>query len=370
MANGDPVLVGNRTLGSAMTIVESRPLSAPGSGGPFGTSSITDQPLQLPVNAVLVGWNNNTSGGGILGRAAPGGIGVFGTSSFAETTPVPGDFGVFGTAISTGVSGFASGDVTGSGTGVAGMGKVGVHGHALNFGSASFGVVGESEAGTGVAGSSPSSGNGVTGSSNSGIGVIARSESGLGVSASSGTNIGLVAATQTGAAAAVFEGKVIIAGDLFVTGNKHAAVPQAGGAHTLLYCLESPESWLEDFGEARLVNGRAQIRIDRGFAQTIDTRSYHVFISAYGAEHVFVSKRSRNGFEIRAVPREGAEMPKSLRCSYRIVARRRSVKASRLKRIQLPQIPDLLPKAETPQFPRLPKIVARAKPRGRRKSAR
>jgi hypothetical protein len=82
-------------------------------------------------------------------------------------------------------------------------------------------------------------------------------------------------------------------------------------------------------------------------------------------------------------------MPKSLRCSYRIVARRRSVKASRLKRIQLPQIPELLPKVETkpsrrggaraaqrqtlpksPQFPRLPKIVARAKPRGRRKNAR
>ena len=426
------------------------------------------------------------------------------------------------------------GRVTGSGTGVAGTGKVGVHGQALDFGSASdFGVVGESVAGTGVAGSS-TSGNGVTGSSNSGpgvvgfsaagngvfgeaagdgagvmgqsvggagvyglsddshgvigfstnrggvvgitdtqtwgvdagvsgvataagmgmrgqskdgpgvyatsdenvavhgyapkkfaiyaeggqaafygtsqqgFGIIARSESGLGVSASSQTNIGLFAGTRTGRAAAVFQGNVIIAGDLTVTGTKHAAVPRAGGAHTLLYCLESPESWLEDFGEARLVNGHAQIRIDRGFAQTIDTRSYHVFISAYGAEHVFVNKRSRNGFEIRAVPREGAPMPKLLRCSYRIVARRRSVKASRLKRIQLPPIPALLPKAETkssrispadldrtlnksratrkrrggakaalrqtptkpPRFPRLPKIVARAKPRGRRKSAR
>jgi hypothetical protein len=218
---------------------------------------------------------------------------------------------------------------------------------------------------------------------------MASSDSGLGVGASSRTNIGLVALTQTGAAAAVFGGNVIIGGDLFVTGNKHAAVPRPGGAHTLLYCLESPESWLEDFGEARLVNGRAQIRIDRGFAQTIDTRSYHVFISAYGAEHVFVSKRSRNGFEVRAVPREGAQMPKSLRCSYRIVARRQSVKASRLKRIQLPRIPELLPKAETkpsrrggaraalrqtlpkpPPFPRPPKIVTRTKPRGRRKSAR
>jgi hypothetical protein len=343
MPNSDPIRIGEKTWGAGSTLIASFP-SAPPVG--WGTSTVVGWP-RFPGSAILYGWNGNSSGDGILGNAAPGGIGVWGIAGYGETTPVPGDFGVVGNAISTGVSGFASGDVTGSGTGVAGMGKVGVHGHALNFGSASFGVVGFSEAGTGVAGSSTS---------------------GIGISASSKTNIGLVAGTQTGAAAAVFEGKVIIAGDLFVTGNKHAAVPRAGGAHTLLYCLESPESWLEDFGEARLVNGRAQIRIDRGFAQTIDTRSYHVFISAYGAEHVFVSKRSRNGFEIRAVPGEGAQMPKSLRCSYRIVARRRSVKASRLKRIQLPQIPDLL--RETPQFPRLPKIVARAKPRGRRKSAR
>jgi hypothetical protein len=516
------------------------------SGGPFdvGGTDVTDFP-QGPIftaNAILVGWNNTASGGGILGRAAPGGIGVFGTSSFAETTPVPGDFGVMGTAISTGV--FGSATATEGGTGVAGMGKVGVFGHALDFGSANdFGVVGESAAGTGVAGSS-TSGTGATGSSNSGpgvagfsaagngvagfsatgngvfgetqgdgagvmgqsvagpgvyglsddwhgvigfstsrggvlgvtdtqtpgvdagvagvataagtgvlgqskngpgvyatsdenvavhgyapkkyaiyaeggqaafygtsqqgFGVIARSESGVGVSTGSNTSIGLFAGTRTGPAAAFFEGNVFIAGNLTVTGTKHAAVPRAGGAHTLLYCLECPESWLEDFGEARLVNGRAKIPIDRGFAQTIDARSYHVFISAYGAEHVFVSKRSRNGFEIRAVPREGSEMPKSLRCSYRIVARRRAVKASRLKRIQLPSIPELLPKAEAkrsrispadlnrtlnrsraarkrrrgakaarrqtltkpPRFPRLPKIVARAKLRGRRKNAR
>jgi hypothetical protein len=122
---------------------------------------------------MLIGWNGNSSGDGILGGAAPGGIGVWGVVGSGETTPVPGDCGVYGTAISTGVSGFASGDVTGSGTGVAGMGKVGVHGHGLNVGSASdFGVVGFSEAGTGVAGSSTS---------------------GIGISASSKTNIGLVA---------------------------------------------------------------------------------------------------------------------------------------------------------------------------------
>jgi hypothetical protein len=203
VANGDPVLVSQRTCGSGTTVIESLPVGS-------GNSTIV-QGRPFPGGAILFGWNANSSGDGILGHAAPGGIGVWGDASYGETTPVPGDVGVFGSAISTGVFGFASapgnvgsdGSVTGSGTGVAGTGKVGVHGQALNFGSASdFGVVGESLAGTGVAGSS-TSGNGATGSSNSGIGIIARSESGPGVFASSQTNIGLVAATQTGAAAAV-----------------------------------------------------------------------------------------------------------------------------------------------------------------------
>ena len=93
------------------------------------------------------------------------------------------------------------------------------------------------------------------------------------------------------------QGNVVIQGNLIVSGIKNAAVPRAGGKHQLLYCLESPESWLEDFGEARLVNGRVRIRIDPGFRNTIDTRSYHVFVSAYGPDPVFVSNRSRNGFE-------------------------------------------------------------------------
>ena len=102
MANGDPILVGQRTSGSGSTVIESVPPSVSSGSGTLTTVH------PLPGRAILVGWNANSSGDGILGRAAPGGIGVWGAASYGERTPVLGDFGVFGSAISTGVFGFAS----------------------------------------------------------------------------------------------------------------------------------------------------------------------------------------------------------------------------------------------------------------------
>ena len=57
------------------------------------------------------------------------------------------------------------------------------------------------------------------------------------------------------------------------------------GTHRLLYSIESPESQFEDFGEARLVKGRARVAIDRDFAAVADTRQYHVFLTPYGDSH-------------------------------------------------------------------------------------
>jgi hypothetical protein len=139
-------------------------------------------------------------------------------------------------------------------------------------------------------------------------------------------------------------GDVTIVGNLRVTGIKAAALKRRQGGQQLVYCVESPESWLEDFGEAELVNGRASVRISHDFKQAIDTRSYHVFVSAYGPQTVFVSRRSRDRFELKVAQREAASLPRSVRCSYRIVARRRSVKAPRMQRVapaRMPKIPQL-----------------------------
>ena len=59
-----------------------------------------------------------------------------------------------------------------------------------------------------------------------------------------------------------------------VNGAKHVAVPFPDGSHRVLYCMESPENWFEDFGEAKLVKGKTQVKLPRDFAGTIKTDSY------------------------------------------------------------------------------------------------
>jgi hypothetical protein len=271
-----------------------------------------------------------------------------------------------------GVVGISQSEVRGGVLGITDAPKNGVGFGVTGYASAGgTGVVGESNTGPGVVGlsdtdvgvlGSASNNVAVYGSSDRIAGVKGTSQRGVGVIAQSGTGVGLVASAsnrQTGTAG-IFLGNVYISGNLVVAGNKNAAVRRASEKHRLLYCLESPESWLEDFGEARVVNGRARVSIDRGFAATIDKRSYHVFVSGYGPEHVFVSKRGRDAFEIRIVARDGARVPRLLRCSFRIVARRRAVKARRLQRLQWPSAPAL-----RAQVPREPSRMRSARLRGR-----
>jgi len=283
----------------------------------------------------VVGQSSGLGSAGVRGRALANGVGVVGESVLRE--------GVIGETQSenAGVMGHSV-----RGPGVYGVSDEwhGVLGRSLTRG----GVLGITESPdfgveAGVAGIARAAGMGVLGQSKDGLGVFASSDENVAVRAGSPKKVaiwgdggqagvygisqqgvGVLARSDTGVAlfartasrtnsAGFFQGNVVIMGDLTVTGNKHAAVPRADGKHQLLYCMESPESWLEDFGEAQLVNGRARIRIDRGFGRTIDLRSYHVFVSAYGPEAVFVSKRSRNGFEIRAIPRAGVRVSRLLR---------------------------------------------------------
>ena len=88
---------------------------------------------------------------------------------------------------------------------------------------------------------------------------------------------------------------------LAVSGSKSAAVPFADGSHRRLYCMESPECWFEDFGEAKLVKGKAQIKLPRDFAAVINVNSYHVFLTPYGPSNgLYVSKRTRQGFVVES----------------------------------------------------------------------
>jgi hypothetical protein len=121
-------------------------------------------------------------------------------------------------------------------------------------------------------------------------------------------------------------------GDLSVSGAKSAAVPFPDGSHRQLYCLESPESWFEDFGFGGLTDGRAYIQLDRDFATAANTDDYHVFITEYDDNNgLFATNRTNTGFEVRA-----KTSARAATFSYRVVARRKDIAPARFAKLTLP----------------------------------
>ena len=128
-------------------------------------------------------------------------------------------------------------------------------------------------------------------------------------------------------------GNLTVNGDFVVFGTKSAAAKHRDGSHRLMYCMESPESLFEDFGEARLAGGAAEVTLDADFAAIADTRSYHVFLTPYGdCNGLFVVRRSRSGFRVRELGRGKS----SIDFGYRVVARRKDVATKRFARVERP----------------------------------
>jgi hypothetical protein len=237
-------------------------------------------------------------------------------------------------------------------TGVRGDGiKIGVHGAS----DQGIGVLGDDgfggeadEAGIGVQGIS-SQGTGVKGTAQSGIGVLASSDSGVALGALGGSK---------GVPAGVFVGGVVVFGNQVVTGTKSAALAQADGSHRLLYCMESPESWFEDFGEAKLSKGKAKVTLAADFAGSVKTNQYHVFLTAYGDSNgLFIAQRTAKGFEVRE--QNGGRS--TIRFSYRIVAHRKDVDPKRMAKIRLPHLQKLASPVAMPRPRKLPDPPRRSK---------
>jgi hypothetical protein len=140
----------------------------------------------------------------------------------------------------------------------------------------------------------------------------------------------------------VYQGVIVhtnleVTGDLVVYGGtKSVVVPFPDGSHRQLYCMESPESWFEDFGSGHLTNGRAQIQLDPDFATTVNTDDYHVFIAEYDDNNaLFVTNRTKTGFEVRAKTSTSVA-----KFSYRVVARRKDIAPARLAKVPLPKARD------------------------------
>ena len=49
----------------------------------------------------------------------------------------------------------------------------------------------------------------------------------------------------------------------------------------VLYDMQSPDVWFEDFGEGTLTNGKAEVAIAADFGSAVNTAQYHVFLTAH-----------------------------------------------------------------------------------------
>jgi len=330
----------------------------------------------------------STAGTGVAGRSANG-IGVSGESTNSIGVAGNGQTaqGVFGTSVSsagtvglsstgTGVRGRSTSGIGAIGEstnsmGVYGSGRTqaGVRGDSntaqgvVGMSGSGFGVEGWSENGpAGVVGFSAAR-VGVRGGSTSGYGVVAASQTGIALLAAQTANVGgssaaIVAMAQTGVGAAAwsdsgvalyaksttnlaarFDGDVQVNGAFQVVGGtKAAVVPHKDGSHRQLYCVESPESWFEDFGEARLgSNGRVTVKLDADFASLIRVGEYQVFLTPYAPVQLYVAKRTRASFEIRTV--SAAAGLEKASCGWRIVGRRKDVRAPRLAKVEIAPAP-------------------------------
>lgn len=360
-----------------------------------------------------------SAGAGVYGKAFTGtgvkgesiaGAGVSGISSSKAA-------GVSGMSQGTGVIGATYPDESGigvlgmggnRGTGVLGQGSLGGYGCTGVRGKSNtgIGVAAESESGTGVfvrthtgdgvmavCGGTTSTGvigfggqigvwgRSTAGKNGRGVYGLATAEGGVGVYGEAVgldefvNGIGVLGKTyvdpNTGrfaGLAAKFEGPVEIDGDLRVTGAKSAAVKLRDGSYRLLYAVESPESWFEDFGEGTLKSGKAKVRLAADFAKLIQSAEYHVFLTPRGDSNgLYVSGQSRNGFEVR----EQRGGKSTLKFSYRVVVKREDVRGRRLEKVKLspsperprpklkgvPELPSL-PEVELPDRPEFPKHTA------------
>jgi hypothetical protein len=263
------------------------------------------------------GLSAEGSGFGVFAQntgGAAGGAGVYGFSSPAD------NFGVWGdTDAGVGVLGQST-------SGIAIRGQV-TPGSAANT-IAIYGLNNSS-----YAGPSPGAGGFAV------YGLCAKGHGIVGATATAG-GAAVVGATNgvAGAYAGAFYGPVAVNGAFTVFGGpKSAAVPHPDGSHRRLYCMESPESWFEDFGKGQLQGGQADVTIDPNFAAVADMEDYHVFLTEYGRHNdVCVMEQTPCGFRVKA-----KDDASSGAFSWRVVAKRKDIVGERLATVTLPAEPHL-----------------------------
>lgn len=322
-ANGAPVLIGAANDGTLPTVVRS---SADGLSALEGQSSGASGAVGVSgrcsggAGVGVLGFANGSSGTGVFGSApATNGVAVYGLAGAASGTTT----GVRGECVSP--AGFAMHGRNFVG-GTAMLGEL--PGIATQNGIAVYGLNSSS-----YVGPSPGAGGfGVYGLSAKGHGLV-------GATAAAGA-AAVVGATNgvAGAFAGAFYGPLIVGGDFTVVGGaKSAAVPHPDGSHRRLYCVESPESWFEDFGRGTLACGKAAVALDPDFAALVDAADYLVFITGNdGRSDLSVCDRTSMGFVVKATAADAEGT-----FSWRVVAKRKDIAGPRLELVDVPKEPTL-----------------------------
>lgn len=286
-ANGTGVIgVGNNSGVSTLTV---------GSGGAFGGETV----------GVYGRGVNTTSGNGLV---------AVGNGGNAGTLLTNGSGGSFFSA-NTGVYAVATTSL--SGTGVIGVGNNGVPA-TLSGGS------GGAFSGTNTAAyarASSSTGTGVVGVGNGAI--LQTDPNGSGGAFTGTTNAVYAHATSTvQGTAAIKTFNAATADNVYVNYLSDGSLGTAGTAYKIigtgtvstvvkneqnekvaLHAPEAPEILFEDYGQGRLTDGFAHIKIDPIFSKNITVNEKHplrVFIQLYGdCKGVFVSNATANGFDVK-----------------------------------------------------------------------
>jgi hypothetical protein len=118
-------------------------------------------------------------------------------------------------------------------------------------------------------------------------------------------------------------------GDLSCTGTISGSNVTADKRTLTTYGVQSAENWYEDYGSGQLHSGSAQITLDPGFAQTVNTTvDYHVFLTPKGdCKGLYVANETAIGFEVHELGRGTA----GVAFDYKIVAKRKGYEQFRLQ---------------------------------------
>ena len=337
-------------------------------GAAAAAGGLTASPVEAADGgALIIGGSNN--GTAVTQLSATGSYAFFSSTTQLDYSGVGGqgpEFGTYGLNTGTsgaGVFGFAP-NASGTSEGVRGVavspGGVGVRGTCSSGGNAVRGEVPSTSSQNAIAmygvnlssyaGASPGAGGFAI------YGLSARGHGLVGATAAAG-GAAVVGATNgvVGAYAAAFYGPVIVGGAFTVVGGaKSAAVPHPDGTHRRLYCLESPESWFEDFGRGTLACGETLVRLDPDFAAVVDPADYHVFLTGHdGRFDLTVSDQTADGFRVKAAGAGDGTF------SWRVVARRKDIAGARFEPVEVPNEPALpaLPASASEEPAGLPEVT-------------